>query len=63
MVSKDDFGKAINPAIKKFLRDTQTIVALEIFATGLEFNWIEAEPLLTNIEILNEHHRFDTTGN
>jgi hypothetical protein len=59
--SQDD----ITPSVIRFMRDTRTIVAVEIFATGFNdvssFFSRSAAPVITGTEVLSKHHKFDTT--
>jgi hypothetical protein len=59
--TREEFGEKMNAAIKRFFRGTGAVVAVELFATGFRFNWTVAAPAVAGVEIINGHHRFDTT--
>jgi hypothetical protein len=53
--------KTIDPQIRKFLRGTQTVVAVDIFATDFRSKAGIAEPIIAGVEVLNLDHKFDRT--
>jgi hypothetical protein len=56
----ENFRTHINAAVKKFLRGTKTVVAVELFATDFAGNGTVPEHIVRGVEVMNEHHQFDT---
>ena len=57
-LSKEN-SKIIDQQIRRFLGGTETVVAVDLFATGFRLEGTVAEPIVGGVEILNNHHRFD----
>lgn len=59
-IAREDFSQTVNRAIRRFLGDTCSIVAVELFATGFQItSYGVAEPLIAGVEVINQRHRFD----
>jgi hypothetical protein len=55
----EGFGPTIDQAVNRFLRGTDTVVAVEIFATGYRIDLTVMRPIVSGSEVLNRHHKFD----
>jgi hypothetical protein len=50
--------KIIDQQIRRFLGGTETVVAVDLFATGFRLEGTVAEPIVGGVEVLNNQHRF-----
>jgi hypothetical protein len=51
--------KTIDEQVYKFLRGTQTVVAVELFITGFRVEGTVADTIISGVEVLNRRHKFD----
>jgi hypothetical protein len=51
--------RLIDEQVNEFLRNTEAIVAVELFSTGFKAEWDATEPIVGGVEVLNYNHRFD----
>jgi hypothetical protein len=58
--SNQDMGDCIRPAVNKFLRGSETVVAVELFESKYQMIAPTAvEESFTGVEVINSHHKFD----
>jgi hypothetical protein len=57
-LGKQEFQQHTNAAVKRFFRETTTVVAVELFATGFVSRGSVAEQILSGTEVLSQHHDF-----
>jgi hypothetical protein len=60
-LGEQEFRKHINAAVKRFLQETRTVVAIELFVTDFISYGTVAEQMVRGTEIINQHHDFDPT--